>query len=98
MTSPSAPPPGHPYLGPDPVEGIVVVSAQAVPTAVTSYIGPYEGLGEEWGRMMGEIAARGLAPGMPCWESYVTDPTPDTDPATLRTDLYCLVADPSDAA
>lgn len=100
---------GFPLDGPlfeqlddDPVEvdGLRVV-ASALPAgdiAVTSYIGGFDGLGAAWGALLGEIGAMGRAPGVPFWESYVTEPSPDMDPATLRTDLYCVVRTPDDAA
>ena len=28
---------------------------------------------------------------MPFWEVYTTEPTPDMDPATLRTDLFTVL-------
>ncbi|WP_432557627.1 GyrI-like domain-containing protein [Granulicoccus sp. GXG6511] len=55
--------------------------------AVVSHLGSYDGLGEAWGRFMNEIATAGHQPDFPFWEVYVTEPTPDVDPATLRTDL-----------
>ena len=100
---------GFPLDGPlleqlddDPVEvdGLRVV-ASALPdgvVAVTSHVGGFDGLGEAWGRFLGEIGAKGMAPGIPFWESYVTEPSSGMDPATLRTDLYCLVRTPDDAA
>lgn len=66
--------------------------------AVTSHLGAYDGLGRAWGRLMGAVGGMGRAPGMPFWETYVTEPSPDVDPATLRTDLYCPVRRPDDAA
>lgn len=66
--------------------------------AVVSHVGGYDGLGEAWGRLMGEIGGMGRSPGLPFWECYVTEPSPDMDPATLRTDLYCPVGRPDDAA
>ena len=86
----------------DPIEvdGLRVVASKlpAANVAVTSYVGPYDGMGQAWGDFMGQISAMGFAPGNPFWETYVTEPTPDTDPATLRTDLYCVVRLPDDAA
>ena len=70
----------------------------AADVAVTSHLGGFDGLGAAWGQLMGEIGAMGRAPGMPFWESYVTEPSPDMDPADLRTDLYCVVRTPDDAA
>ncbi len=82
------------------VDGLRVVSSElpAGEIAVTSYLGSYDGLGEAWGRFLGEISALGRAPGIPFWEVYVTNPSPDLDPAILRTDLFCRVGRPDDAA
>lgn len=66
--------------------------------AVVSHLGSYDGLGDAWGGLMGEIAGSGRAPLLPFWEIYVTEPVPDMDPATLRTDLFCPVGTPDDAA
>lgn len=78
----------------DDADGLRVVASElpAGEIAVTSYLGSYDGLGEAWGRFMGEIGSMGRAPGIPFWEVYVTDPSPDMDPATLRTDLFCRVS------
>lgn len=82
------------------VDGMRVVPSvlPAGDVAVTSYIGGYDGLGQAWGEFLGGIRATGRAPAIPFWESYVTDPSPDMDPATLRTDLFCPVGTPEDAA
>lgn len=63
------------------------------PAARAVYTGPYDGLGEAWARLGEWIREQGLTPGDTLWEEYVTEPTPDTDPATLRTDLYWTLAD-----
>lgn len=85
---------------PEEVDGMQVVPSElpAGEIAVTSHLGAYDGLGEAWGEFMGEIGAMGRAPGIPFWEVYVTEPSPDIDPATLRTDLFCRVSKPDDAA
>lgn len=79
--------------------GDVVLTPSTLPAgtvATTSYHGPYEGLGEAWGAFMNAIAEAGREPVFPLWEVYVTQPTPDTDPATLRTDLFTLVTPATD--
>ena len=85
----------------DPVEvnGMRVVASElpAGEVAVTSHLGGYDGLGQAWGEFLGRIGAMGREPGTPFWESYVTEPGPDMDPATLRTDLFCPARTP-DAA
>ena len=77
---------------------IVASELPAGGIAVLSHVGSYDDLGRAWGDFMGEIAGMGRAPGLPFWESYVTEPSPDMDPATLRTDLFCAVRTPDDAA
>ncbi len=58
------------------------------PVAVTSYHGGYEGLAGAWGDFMEAVGASGRSPDLPFWEVYVSEPSPEADPATLRTDLY----------
>ncbi|MFC7402560.1 GyrI-like domain-containing protein [Citricoccus sp. GCM10030269] len=58
--------------------------------AIMSYFGPYDGIGAGWERLMQSIADAGHQPGLPLWEIYTTEPSPDIDPATLRTDLVVL--------
>lgn len=84
---------------PEEVDGLLVVPSElpAGEVAVTSHLGSYDGLGEAWGKFMEEISSLGRAPAIPFWESYVTEPSPDIDPATLRTDLFCPVQTPDDA-
>lgn len=59
-----------------------------------SHFGAYDSLPGGWDRLIVEAQRRGLT-----WdgfmEVYVTDPTPETDPATLRTDLFLLVDAPA---
>ena len=55
--------------------------------AVTKHTGPYDGLGEAWEQFTQALVDDGYSLGMPYWEAYDTEPTPDTDPATLVTGL-----------
>lgn len=74
--------------------GDVVLTPSELPAgeiARSSYVGTYEGLGEAWGAFMGAVAATGRAPAFPFWEVYVTEPSPQADPTTMRTDLYTRV-------
>lgn len=66
---------------------VVGSSLPACELATAKHIGPYDGLPEAWAEFAGRIAASGRALGMPVWEAYDTEPTPDTDPATLVTGL-----------
>lgn len=95
---------GFPLAAPlaDPIDaGEYLVRPAELPAgriAVVSHVGGYEDLGAAWGRFISEIGGMGRAPGMPFWETYVTEPRPDMDPATLRTDLFCPADHPDDAA
>ena len=64
--------------------------------AITKYTGPYEGLPDAWADFADRLASRGLELGMPVWEAYDTQPTPDTDPATLITGLAVPVTEPAE--
>lgn len=51
------------------------------------HAGAFDGLGEAWQRLGDWIAEQGLTAGETFWEVYVTEPSPDMDPAQLRTEL-----------
>lgn len=50
--------------------------------------GGFDELGDAWGRVMGFVAEQGLTASGPMWEVYVTEPSPEMDPADLITELY----------
>lgn len=82
------------YTLPHPVEADGEVLAGELPAgraAFVPHLGPYDELATAWGRLGFWIGEQGLTPGQDLWEVYVTEPTPTTDPATLRTDLYWLL-------
>lgn len=56
------------------------------------HAGGFDGLGEAWQRLGGWIAEQGLTPAETYWEVYLTEPSPDMDPAELRTELNWPVA------
>lgn len=64
------------------------------PALGLSHFGSYDSLPEGWDRLVAEAQRRGLA-----WhgfmEVYVTEPTPEADPATLRSNLFLLTAGPA---
>lgn len=53
----------------------------------TVYHGPYEGLGDAWGKFMDWIADNGHTPAEDLWECYVAGPESGPDPTTWRTEL-----------
>lgn len=60
-----------------------------------SHVGGFDGLGAAWEAMAGAVIGRGETPAIPFWEIYVTEPSPDMDPATLRTDLVTRLEEPT---
>jgi len=79
---------------PAPVPGAVTVEPSELPggPAMTlSHVGSYDSLPQGWGRLWEAASAQGFTP--TCFfEVYVSEPTPQTDPATLRTDLFLVGA------
>ena len=55
--------------------------------------GGFDGLGASWARLGSWIESQGLSATDDRWEVYVTQPTPETDPQTLRTELNWLLAE-----
>jgi effector-binding domain-containing protein len=55
--------------------------------ARTIYHGPYESLGAGWGQFGTWLATQNLKPGPTLWESYLTGPQENADPAAWRTEL-----------
>lgn len=55
-----------------------------------THVGPYDRLSESWGRLAQAAGERGLRMSS-FFEVYVTEPSPEVDPATLRTDLFLVV-------
>lgn len=53
--------------------------------------GGYDDLGAAWKQFTDELVAAGHTLAMPCWEVYLTEPTPDADPADMRTGLNTRV-------
>jgi hypothetical protein len=46
---------------------------------------------------MQAVTDSGNQPALPFWEIYVTEPSPEADPSTMRTDLVTLLAGREDA-
>lgn len=53
--------------------------------------GGYDQLATSWERLRSWIEERGLTPSRHLWEVYVTEPSPDMDPADLLTELNWLL-------
>lgn len=69
-------------------EAVVASTLPAGRAAHTVHHGSFDELGESWQALMNWVTEEGLAPSGPFWEVYLTEPTPEMDPADLRTALY----------
>jgi effector-binding domain-containing protein len=81
-----------------PVHDSVAPEGQVHPSSLRAgrvahlvHAGGYDRLGEAWGRLGGWIAEQGLTSSADLWEVYVTEPSPDMDPADLRTELFWTI-------
>lgn len=52
-----------------------------------THVGPYDGLAQTYGELVAWAQAQGHALAAGMWETYVSDPSAETDPSTLRTQL-----------
>lgn len=66
---------------------VVAARLPAGRTARLVHYGSFDELGPSWERLHSWITAQGLVPGDARWEVYLTEPSPDMDPADLRTEL-----------
>ncbi|MFN7149182.1 MAG: GyrI-like domain-containing protein [Microthrixaceae bacterium] len=82
-----------------PVEDAVVAAnagtrASTLPggeVATTVHQGSFDDLGGAWQSLAEWISAQGRSMGAVMWEVYLTEPSPDMDPAELRTELFWLL-------
>ncbi len=65
----------------------------AAQVARTVYHGPYEQLGDGWGKFIKWIVSNGHTPAANLWERYITGPESNPDPASWRTELYRPLVD-----
>ena len=75
----------------EPVGRVKAGELPAVTVVRTVYTGPYEDLGEAWGKFMDRIEITGLEPADRFWERYVSGPESSPDPSTWRTELNRVV-------
>ncbi|TIC80476.1 GyrI-like domain-containing protein [Nocardioides sp. GY 10113] len=56
------------------------------------HVGPYDGLERTYDELASWMTERGLVPAAGMWESYLSDPETEPDPATWRTLITCPVS------
>lgn len=71
-----------------PHAGVVAGSLPGGTVARMTYFGGFDGIETAWDRLGSWITEQDLAPAPHRWEVYTTQPTPDMDPADLRTELH----------
>lgn len=76
-----------------PSDGVTTIELPTGRAAQLLHAGSYDELGQAYERLTDWMSAQGLAPGSTMWESYLTEPTPDADPADMRTLITWTVQD-----
>lgn len=75
-----------PFTGHGDIKASSVGGGDAV---VCTHVGPYDTIGQTWEALMAWIGEQGRNPGGAGWESYLTDPGEEPDPAKWVTEV-CL--------
>jgi effector-binding domain-containing protein len=79
---------GFPTAGPVVAHGEVEPFELPGGRVVTgTHVGPYEGLEQTYGELVAWAQEQGLTLAEGMWESYLSDPSAEPDPATWRTQL-----------
>ena len=77
----------------EPAGDVVAGTLPAGRVARLVHLGSYDRLVASWERLGSWMGEHGLTPGPLLWEVYVTEPSPDMDPAELRSELNWLLSD-----
>lgn len=77
----------------EPAGGVEPGSLPGGRVARVVHEGSYDELATAWDRLGDWMTERGLRFRMPFWEVYLTEPSPDMDPAHLRTELNHPIED-----
>jgi effector-binding domain-containing protein len=81
----------------DRLEDVECSSLPAGRTAVLRYTGPYDGLRHACEQLRDWVVEQDEEPAGTFWETYVTDPRTEPDPAKRITDIYMPLASPRGA-
>ncbi|MEW1954468.1 GyrI-like domain-containing protein [Terrabacter sp. NPDC080008] len=80
---------GFPVTSPAHPDGEVEPSTLPGGRAVEAlHVGPYDTMGETYGQLEQWMVGQRLRPGSVMWESYLSDPQREPDPATWRTLIH----------
>jgi effector-binding domain-containing protein len=79
---------GFPTAQPvEPADGVEVGALPDGRAARLVHRGSYDQLGSSWEQLERWMSDQGLEPATSFWEVYTTEPSPEMDPADLRTEL-----------
>jgi len=79
---------GFPVSGPiDPTGAVTALELPGGRAVTGIHVGSYDGLAQTYQDLVAWVQAQGLAVGTRMWESYLTDPAAEPDPATWRTQI-----------
>ena len=77
----------------EPADGVEAGSLPGGRAARMVHHGSYDALASSWQQLEGWMRDRDVEPAPFFWEVYTTEPSPDMDPADLRTELIWPVTD-----
>lgn len=79
---------GFPVTSPIEAAGAVISGSLPGGRVVEAiHVGPYDTMESTYGEVQEYLAQSGLTPGAVMWESYLSDPDAEPDPATWRTQI-----------
>lgn len=85
---------GFPVSAPvTPEDGVVAGALPGGKVVEAVHVGPYDTMEKTYHEMMKWIGERKLTPGDVMWETYLSDPQSEPDPATWRTQIFWPVAE-----
>ena len=70
------------------VDGVAPGSLPAGRVVEATHVGPYDTLPQTYEEITGYMKEQGLTPSSDMWESYLSDPAQEPDPATWRTQIF----------
>ena len=72
-------------------DGVTFSELPAGLMGMTVHVGSYQTIGKAWEALTAWMQQHGHEQGDPCYESYLTDPSEEKDPAKYLTEVYCAV-------